>query len=62
VFNLQGLVLFALYMAGIAQRAAGGWVMKKLAPRRECAADDGAARRTAGRTCATCCIGLWERA
>ncbi|CAB3798315.1 Fe(2+) transporter FeoB [Paraburkholderia caffeinitolerans] len=30
VFNLQGLVLFALYVAGIAGAMAVGWVMKKM--------------------------------
>ena len=34
-FNLQGLVLFALYVFGIVSAMAVAWVMKTLAPRQE---------------------------
>ncbi|MFT0168207.1 ferrous iron transporter B [Paraburkholderia mimosarum] len=61
VFNLQGLVLFALYAAGIAGAMAVGWVMKKLRrDRREHALlmELPSYRLPRARDVA---IGLWER-
>ncbi|MCK7475454.1 MAG: hypothetical protein MZV49_22760 [Rhodopseudomonas palustris] len=63
-FNLQGLVLFALYVAGIVERAGGG-VACSSAP---CGATGASAAAcwncptTSGRACATSLIGLWQRA
>ena len=54
VFNLQGLVLFALYVAGIVSALAVAWVMKRC--RRdssEHAADAGAAGVPPAASCAT---------
>ena len=56
VFNLQGLVLFVLYVAGIVSAMAVAWVMKRFrAASGAIAADDGAAGLPLAAACATWC-------